>query len=190
MEIAGEYFLQGVREMASGFMLNPDNTFQFFFSYGALDRQSKGRWEQRGDTIIFNSEKWPGADFTLVKSETGDEKEDILVELEQPNPMLAAYLYVSLADGAQDSWINFDQRGYVRLPPQPFNSISIMFEFCPERFTVIPVKQGYHHFTVRPEQTLFDYYFNNFSLQLKEEGLKGKHPLLQEKEFVYAKGAE
>lgn len=30
--ISGEYFLQNEREMASGFLLKPDNTFRFFFS--------------------------------------------------------------------------------------------------------------------------------------------------------------
>ena len=55
MELTGEYFLQGVREMASGFLLKEDNTFQFFFSYGALDRHGSGRWEAKNDVLFFNS---------------------------------------------------------------------------------------------------------------------------------------
>ena len=42
----GTYLLQGVREMASGFELKADSTFEFFFSYGALDRYGKGKWKQ------------------------------------------------------------------------------------------------------------------------------------------------
>ena len=40
--ITGEYYLQGVIETASGFKLNDDSTFEFFFSYGALDRYGSG----------------------------------------------------------------------------------------------------------------------------------------------------
>ncbi|MFN8290972.1 MAG: hypothetical protein U0U70_11985 [Chitinophagaceae bacterium] len=189
MEITGEYFLEGVREMASGFLLKPDNSFQFFFSYGALDRQATGRWKQDGERIIFNSDKWPGTDFTITRSEPGDEREGVLIRLEQANPMLAAYLYASLEKGKDDSWKNFDQRGYVQLPPQPFSDISLMFEFCPERFSVLPVTKGHTVFTIRPEQTLFQYYFDDFSLALTDKGLTGKHPLLREKEFLYGKGA-
>jgi hypothetical protein len=36
--ITGVYNLRGVMEMASGFKLNNDSSFEFYFSYGALDR--------------------------------------------------------------------------------------------------------------------------------------------------------
>ena len=47
---AEEYYLTGVREMASGFLVKPDNTFQFFFAYGALDRQGAG---------VSSPKSWP-----------------------------------------------------------------------------------------------------------------------------------
>ena len=36
--LAGEYYLKAVMETASGFNPHSDSTFEFFFSYGALDR--------------------------------------------------------------------------------------------------------------------------------------------------------
>ncbi|MBK8301812.1 MAG: hypothetical protein IPK90_15565 [Chitinophagaceae bacterium] len=51
--LTGEYFLTGVREMASGFLIQPDNTFQFFFAYGALDRMGSGTWSVKGDSIFL-----------------------------------------------------------------------------------------------------------------------------------------
>ena len=53
--IVGEYYLTGFMETASGFKLNTDSTFDFFFSYGALDRSGKGTWKQEGNKVIFNS---------------------------------------------------------------------------------------------------------------------------------------
>lgn len=186
--LEGEYYLQNVREMASGFLLGPENNFQFFFSYGALDRQARGTWKQTGDSIILNSGEWPGTDFTIVHSEPGTE-EGILVELEQPNPMLAAYLQLSLAKGKEDSWIQFRQHGQLHLPPQEFDSLALRFEFCPERFSVLPVTKGHTSFTIRPEQTLFELYLDNFSLQLTPEGLAGRHPLLEGERFSYRRQA-
>lgn len=185
-DIQGEYLLQNVREMASGFLLEPGQRFQFFFSYGALDRQSFGTWEQKGDVVIFNSRKWSGADFTLVKSGPATEEEGIIVELDPPNPMLAAYLHLSLNDGAPESWIQFRQQGYLHLPPQEFNSLSIQFEFCPERFTRLPAVPGHSHYIVRPEASLFELFLDQFRLIHTDEGLVGKHPLM-EGDFVFEK---
>lgn len=182
--LAGEYLLQNVREMASGFLLKPDQTFQFFFTYGALDRFASGHWEQKGNEIVFNSRQWPGADFTIVQSEAAAE-EGILLQLEKPNPMLAAYLQVSLAGGAQESWIQFRQHGYLHLPPQDFDSISVLFEFCPERFTRLPVTKGHNSFTIRPEESMFELFLQDFVLTVTTEGLKGRHPMMEGDAFLY-----
>lgn len=185
-DITGEYLLQNVREMASGFLLEPDHRFQFFFSYGALDRQSFGTWEQKGDLVIFNSRKWSGSDFTLVNSRPAEGEEGIIVELEQPNPMLAAYLQLSLTNGSPDSWIQFRQQGHLHLPPQPFESLSIQFEFCPERFTRIPAIPGHSHYIIRPEASLFELFLDQFKLVHTDAGLAGRHPLL-DGDFVFEK---
>jgi hypothetical protein len=186
-DISGEYFLQNAREMASGFLLNADNSFQFFFSYGALDRQASGEWKQEGDKILFNSRSWPGSDFTLVRTETG-ETDMIRIQFEQNNPMLSAYMYASLARGAEGSWEQFDQRGYVLFPFQPFESISLQFEYCPERFTEIPVRSnGQHVFIIRPEQSLAELFLTDFSLNISDAGLNGKHPMMEGVDYLYQK---
>ena len=49
--LAGEYHLSGVMETGSGVLLRADNTFVWFFSYGALDLGAKGKWERAGNGI-------------------------------------------------------------------------------------------------------------------------------------------
>ena len=49
--LAGEYHLDGVMETGSGLLLRPDGSFEWFFSYGALDLGAKGRWTRTGDGI-------------------------------------------------------------------------------------------------------------------------------------------
>jgi hypothetical protein len=179
MDISGEYMLTNVREMASGFLLMPDHQFQFFFSYGALDRQAKGEWRQEGDQVIFNSTSWSGADFSIINSSAEQPEEGIVVVLDPPNPMLAAYLHLSLSGGQADSWVQFRGPGELRLEPQEFDSLAIQFEFCPERFTVLLITKGHNQFVIRPEPTLFELYLDQFTLLHTVDGLSGKHPLLE-----------
>src|SRR5450432_943541 len=63
--LPGEYYLQGVMETASGFLLKPDSSFQFFFSYGALDRHGSGKWAVKENKLILNSAARPEYDFAL-----------------------------------------------------------------------------------------------------------------------------
>jgi hypothetical protein len=65
---AGTYYLHGVRETASGFKLNADSTFQFFFTYGALDRYGSGKWIIENDQVILQSKPWGEKDFALIES--------------------------------------------------------------------------------------------------------------------------
>lgn len=185
-ELAGEYMVTNVREMVTGFLLRPDHSFQFVLVYGVLDRFATGQWRQEGNQIVFNSGQWSGADFTITHSEKGAVEEGIHVQLDPPNPMLAAYLHLSLAKGQQDSWIQFRGQGEVRLEPQAVDSLSFQFEFCPDRFTVLPVQAGHTVFHIRPEQSLFELFLRDFSLQITPEGLSGRHPMM-DGDFEYTR---
>src|SRR5689334_7557986 len=66
--IAGAYYLQGVMETGSGFKLNEDSTFQFFYSYGALDRYGSGKWKAENGKVTLNSKPFPGKDFKMTDS--------------------------------------------------------------------------------------------------------------------------
>src|SRR6476620_8502486 len=66
--ITGVYNLRCVMEMASGFKLNNDSSFEFYFSYGALDRYGSGKWSMNNDNIVFTSKPSPGKDFKLAGS--------------------------------------------------------------------------------------------------------------------------
>ena len=185
--ITGEYYLESVHEMASGFKLNTDKTFEFFFSYGALDRFADGIWNLVGNKVTFNSAKWPGSDFRMTKSELNGSRK-IIIELNETNNALFPHIYASLDQGRQDSWRNFDSHGRLVFEKHEFKFISLAFEFCPERFTSIPVNGEMHnYFRFKPEPWLFKYYFDNFVLSCNNEGFIGKHPLLDDKDYFYSK---
>ena len=49
--LAGEYELSGVMETGSGLLLRGDGSFEWYFSYGALDLGARGKWMRSGDTV-------------------------------------------------------------------------------------------------------------------------------------------
>lgn len=185
-EVAGEYHLRGVKEMASGFKLSANNTFQFFLSYGALDRYGSGKWKtEDGYAILESTPPWSGKDFALLESGStpGDK---VTVKITDRNENILRYVYASLQNGAQGSWQPAGKDGVIQFPKQEVSAISLVFEFCLERFSVIPIGDPKHnYFKFRFEPWLAEFFFNDFKLAITEDGLKGKHPMLKGEEFLY-----
>lgn len=181
----GTYYLTGVPEMASGFKLDPNGRFEFFFSYGAMDRQGRGQWESQGDQVIFNSDEPLSADFTLLEKANGDH-EEVIIMVKDSNPVLCRHMFASLQDGAPDSWVQANQRGEIVFPPAAFKSVCLLLEFCHERVFRFDLQdEKLNEFIFKPEPVIFDYYFKNFVLTKAEEGLKGQHPLLKPGEYHF-----
>lgn len=183
----GNYMLQGVMETASGFQLNKDSSFRFFFSYGALDRYGEGKWKIRNNAIVFESKQKPAADFRMIKSSAG-EKNMIIVQLKEMNPDLLHYVYCKIKSGGKEQEGKFDKDGRIAFASQPVDSIEVLFEFCPEKQSVIVVASKEHHsFELVPEPWLMEIFFHNFSLQRTKSGLSGGHPLSNKMDFRYSK---
>jgi hypothetical protein len=186
---AGEYYLRGVMDMACGFKLEEDHTFQFFLAYGALDRYGSGKWKIEGETIVLQSQSWSGKDFALVTSKKTTD-EGVTISVTDPNPNILRYVFATLKNSAEGGWQHGDTDGVIKLPAEPVSSISLVFEFCPERFSVFKIDDPSHnYFEFRFEPWIFEFFFNDFRLQLTEGGLKGPHPLMEGEEFSYVKNS-
>lgn len=186
-KIAGVYYLHRVKETASGFKLNVNGTFQFFFTYGALDRYGSGSWTLENDIVILQSRPWSGKDFSLISSETSGE--GITIKITDKNPIFQKHVFASLKNGEDGSWQTPDSKGEIRFTGSEADIITLAFEFCPERFTFFPIENKEHNFfEFRLEPWIMEVFFNNFPLKSKGRVLLGKHPLLRGEEFVFEKG--
>ena len=56
--LAGEYHLDGVMETGSGLLLRQDGTFEWYFTYGALDLAARGRWRYEGADVVLDVEEF------------------------------------------------------------------------------------------------------------------------------------
>ncbi|HTD94950.1 MAG TPA: hypothetical protein VK644_14090 [Chitinophagaceae bacterium] len=186
--IPGEYYLRGIPEMASGFKLNADNSFEFFLVYGALDRLGSGKWSVEKNQVVFNSKSWSGKDFALIQSKkTADE--GITIRITDNNESLLRYMHASTGSRREDVWEDSDEHGIIKLPASSSTSmISLVFEFCPERISIFTIEGTEHnYFEFRIEPWLTEFFFKDFRLMITNEGFHGPHPMILEKEFDYVK---
>src|SRR5690348_11474906 len=144
--ISGEYYLQGVMETASGFKLDKDSTFQFFFSYGALDRFGSGKWKMNDNKIILNSKPYPGKDFKLTH--TSKNKDNfITVKIEDSNPDVYNWVHCLVETKKGDTVIDANKEGIIELPSTT-DSIHLISEFASERISSFAVDRSkYNYFT-------------------------------------------
>lgn len=185
--ITGEYYLRGVMETASGFKLNPDSNFEFFFSYGALDRSGSGIWRREGHSVIFNSAPAPGQNFALTKS-VATAEESTVIRIKDPNSIFLSSVFAIIKSADRQEEAMSNREGEIWFPKMPVDSITLYFEFSPERPSVfVPQNKSDNLFEFRFEPWVMEVYFNNFSLQLENNRLKGSHPLLKKGEYEFTR---
>jgi len=184
--IAGEYYLNGVMETASGFKLNADSSFAFFFSQGALDRYGKGKYRIINDSILFTSDITHSYDFTLVNSSKQPGKNTI-IKITDPNANILKYVFINVKSGQNTRGDFAGSDGSFKYEGPHPDSIELLFQFCPEKVTIFPVSTDHNYFEFKFEPWLFEYFFRDFSLKLSDAQLKGGHPLLQGNEFLYTR---
>ena len=185
-KLAGVYELHTVKETASAFKLNASGSFQFFFSYGALDRHGSGTWILNDKMILMQSRPWPGTDFELVASETSGR--GITLKVTDPNPVFQKRIFASLKNGEQGSWKAPDAKGEMFFDVNEAETITLAFEFIPERMTFLPIPNKEHnYFEFRLAPWALEVFFKDFSLKANRYMLIGKHPLLTGEQFAYEK---
>ena len=183
--LAGEYYLQGVMETASGFKLNTDSSFEFYFSYGALDRYGSGKWSVNKDSIIFNSKQYPGKDFKLVNSVAATNNVSVL-KIENANTNLYRLVYCRFKSADTDTIINFDEDGTLVFP-FAVDSIELLSELCSERSSTFAVNAKPSVYTFNFEPWILEVFFNNHALHYSDDYLEGRHPLLDDKIYRFNK---
>jgi len=185
--VTGEYYLQGVMETASGFRLNADGTFNFFFSYGALDREGEGNWKQQGNTVIFNSTQKAGHEYSLVQSKK-QQGDGIMITITHANSMFKKMLHAIVVAGGKEEQASANEEGVIVFHTTTADSIILLFELAPEKKFIFPVKDTTHnYFEFAFDPNIMEVLFNDFTLQLTATGFTGPHPMDAAKIFQYKK---
>jgi hypothetical protein len=171
-KVEGIYSLEGVMETASTFKLNKDSTFEFYYSYGALDRYGSGKWTLKNDSVVFNSKPFPGKDFKIIdSSSTGNNYTTI--KIKNKNTALYRFVYCfSKTNHGEDTLLNADDDGIIILPHRT-DTINLLFELSPERFSTFFIKNSqYNSYTFDFEPWAVEVFFKRFVLYYLQDHLE------------------
>lgn len=186
-DLSGEYYLKGMMEMASAFVAQPDQTFQFYFTYGALDRYGSGTWAREGNQMVFNSVSPLQPPYRLVSSHRSEE-DDVRISIVGEPAIFRRHTFCRLGNSADAEWIQMDESGEMIYQPQPVSSISLVLEFCSEKMATIPSPDPTHNtFVFEWSDDIMEVYFRDFALRIGDNMLTGMHPLLTGKECSFEK---
>lgn len=182
---SGDYYLRGVIEVGSAFRFNPDGTFDFFFSYGAVDRHGSGTWEERDNNVMLNSSPKPPTDFVLQESRTTTDGE-IVIQITDPNEQILRYVVARIKTPAGYESAKADECGRIALPRQPIDEIALIHELWPDRFSCFAVSDpALNQFVFSIDPRITEVEFRDLVLCADEEGLQGGHPLMEGTAFRY-----
>jgi hypothetical protein len=185
--LTGEYYLKGVMETASGFKLNEDSIFDFFFSYGALDRTGSGKWQQQGNKVIFNSINNKTKEFSLLNSKI-EQSDKVVIKIMDANPSLRSHVYAILVSGDTKTEGMTNSKGEISFPRQEVDHIQLVLEFCPEKTFIFNNSLKLHnYFEFKIEKGIMEVFFDQLTLTLNEEGFEGQHPLLNPGTYRFKK---
>lgn len=173
----GEYVLEGVREMACVFKLNSDSTFEFFFSYGALDRYGSGKWSLDKDKLIFAGKPSPGKDYKLAGTSATNQKFPV-IKIEDKNRYLYRMVYCRVLSAQQDSIIPFNDNGIINLPFAA-DSIQFLSDLCPEKAPSFALQSTPLTYTFNFEPWLLEVFFSGNTFHYEEGFFEGDFPLLR-----------
>lgn len=185
-QVAGVYSLSGVMETASGFALNKDSSFEFYYSYGALDRYGAGKWRFIDNNVVLNSNLIHDKDFTAADSSLTKDN-FTTIKIDDKNPAFYRFVYCLLKTPHGDTLINADDSGIIILPVIT-DTVTLLFELSPERVSKFTVNsKKFNSYTFHFEPWAVEVFFTDFTLRFVNGHLEGKHPLLDNKTYTYMK---
>ena len=186
--ITGVYNLRGVMEMASGFKLNNDSSFEFYFSYGALDRYGSGKWSLINNKIAFNSKPYPGKDFKMIDS--GHLNNNfITITIQDKNTMLLPFVYAFTGELKEGEYpTKADSHGMIKLSGSNADTLYLLFELVPERVSSFAIDtKTRNNFVFTFEPWAVEVFFKDFELTIDGNDLTGKHPIINKEDCLYEK---
>ena len=132
--IEGEYYFRKM-EMASGFNFSKDGKFQFFYTYGAVDRTASGSFTVEGDTLKLKSDKEPGKDFTITSQSIQGNGYSIIFK--HPNKYLVKNIVCMFFVNGKGQEVYSDSNGEVHVDLPHCDSIYVLHNLYPDVPTLV-----------------------------------------------------
>lgn len=190
-QIEGVYRMAGGHEMVAAFEFKKDSSYQFYFIYGVVDRNSNGHFTIHNGNIILHSLKVPGKDFTIIRQEKRGDGTSI--KITNPNVYLIKNVAGIFKKGNEEDQQISNAEGNIHSKLNDCDSIFIIHTLFPDVPTLIKKdetgRNNYFELSLNP--SLAGLSFHDFTLSITPEGLTGNLPWLFEREkAVFVKESE
>ena len=131
---AGIYTFQR-QEMVASFNFSEDGSFEFFYAYGAVDRNASGTFSISGDTVKLHSAKEPGKDFAINKqSKKGT---GYTIQATAPNPYLLKHILAIVKFNGEQKYFESDDDGIIKIDMPQCDTIYLQHTLFPDVLTLI-----------------------------------------------------
>jgi hypothetical protein len=165
--LQGEYYFSR-QELVAGFNFSKDGQFQFFYSYGAIDRHATGIYAVEGDKVMLYSNKEPGKDFTIVKQNKLGK--GFKIKFEAPNSYLLNHILCTYYIGGIANQAISDSNGEVILAIPICDSIYVQHGLFPDIATLLKDSNNSNtNFIVKLNPSLEQLSFKGITLKIENE---------------------
>lgn len=165
-KLEGTYFFRKT-ELVAGFHFSADGNFQFFFSYGAVDRNASGSFTVEDNTVKLKSDKEPGKDFTVVSE--SKEPAGYLVQFNHPSSYLAEHVRCLFYTDDTVTEAFADRNGKLYVDLENCGSIYAQHLLYPDIVTLIKdVNNDNNRFTCSLNPSLEQLSFKGIDLTIEE----------------------
>jgi len=165
--IQGEYFFRR-QEMVAAFKFTENGRFEFFYSYGAVDRSASGHFTIDKDTIRLNSDKEPGHDFIIDKQY--QEGSAYTIYCHAPNAQLLPYMQCIAFVGDQKYSFESDSKGVILVDLPNCDKIYVRHTLFPDIPTLIKdEKNSNNRFEISLQPSVQQLSFKGIDLLIKDD---------------------
>lgn len=186
----GTYHLTGIMETASGLQLYSNGQFDFYYSYGAIDRHGYGTWEKVNDVVILQSDYAQKKGFDILEQK-GNADDNIVVTMDSTDAFFAQYTRAAAVNESEAVEAICDKTGEMRFSINKAEKLMLMNELFPDNIVTIDMQLGKNSIRIKPNHDLMLVHFNPVKCIALPEGLVCPIPLLSmmygERTFMYTR---
>lgn len=165
--IQGEYYFRR-QEMVAGFRFTAEGKFDFFYSYGAVDRNATGSFTVEGDTIKLKSDKEAGKDFTVTEETT--EGTGYTLTCQHPNTYLLDYIQCFVSVDGKMQEVQGDRNGVIHIDLPHCDKIYIKSLLYPDIPTLVKDENNTHNrFTLTLNPSLEQVSFKGIDFMIVDD---------------------
>lgn len=164
-KVQGEYIFSR-QEMVAGFNFLPDGKFEFFFSYGAVDRTATGTFTEEANVLKLKSDKAGGRDFNVTsQSKSGN---GYTITFQDANKYLLANIRCMffIGDKKYDEYTNQD--GEVKVDFPHCDKIYVQHDLFPDIVTILKDENNSNNnftLTLNPSLSQVSFKFIDFKIE-------------------------